>query len=455
MKRIWAICALVVCTLPAIAEAQQVVQRPTRPYRGLFGGARPPDPNRVHQELTLNSSGLFGYDDYLTPGSQGQSGEIDPGQPGVSGGTALVDAQLQYWVGKATTFFSTDFRTRWTGYGGVDADPTLGADLAVSAQTQAGRRNVVQFNQTLSFEPSLVLAAFQPLAEDIGSTALPESGVGSGFVGQRSRSNNTSANLEHRWSAKHATSAGASYFQRTYLDELGYDSNALSADVQHTTNVNRSSTFGGSYSYSDSEFQDPSGFLVPLTEHTASAEAGYRRRLSRTRQMEISGGMGATFVKTVNAGDYVPQSYWTPAAHALFRYDIGRSWALGADYRRAVNVLQGVSLETFATNAFNISADGVVGQRIEMAFSTALSMGSTTVGEDFGRYEAYSGSAQLRYALARNIAVSTVYDYYYYRLRDVARPLGLPPEYDRNAVRVGVTVWLPLLGSFSGGRDGR
>ena len=71
-------------------------------------------------------------------------------------------------------------------------------------------------------------------------------------------------------------------------------------------------------------------------------------------------------------------------------------------------------------------------------------------------YQAYSGAAQLRYALARCCAVTADYDYYYYKLHDVVRPAGLPEEYDRNAIRVGLSLWLPLYGAVNGGgREGR
>ncbi len=63
-----------------------------------------------------------------------------------------------------------------------------------------------------------------------------------------------------------------------------------------------------------------------------------------------------------------------------------------------------------------------------------------------GTFAVYGGMAQFRYAFARCCAASLNYDYYYYKLDSVSViPTGLPPQYDRNAVMVGVTFWLPLL----------
>jgi hypothetical protein len=45
------------------------------------------------------------------------------------------------------------------------------------------------------------------------------------------------------------------------------------------------------------------------------------------------------------------------------------------------------------------------------------------------------------------------YSYYNHRLRDLTNiPVGFPNRFNRNAVNVGVTIWLPLYGSFPAGR---
>ena len=443
-----------VIVVPTAAEAQPVTQRPLRPYRGLFGGSRPPDPNRVHHELTLDSSILGGYDDYLTPGSDG--GSLEPGQAAVSGSTLLADTVLHYWFGKSVRYVSADLRTLLAGYGGIDIDPTLGVDLSVNALTAVPGRNTLAVTQTLSYEPSLVLGAFSPLERDVDPLLLPEAGVGTGFVGQRSLSSNTSGSFEHRWSPRQTTSAGVSYFRRDYLDDFGYDSETRSVDVRHTRNVNRSTSLGGSYRLTDSGFQDGTGRTLPMNEQSLAGEFGYTHRVSPSRQAQFTVGVGATFVQTENTFDTTPVSYWTPDLHATMLADIGRSWAIGADYRHTVNVLQGVTLQSFATNATGVRADGVLGRRFEVAMSAAFSSGATNVGDQSGRYQAYSGAAQLRYALARCCAVTADYDYYYYKLHDVVRPAGLPEEYDRNAIRVGLSLWLPLYGAVNGGgREGR
>ncbi len=61
------------------------------------------------------------------------------------------------------------------------------------------------------------------------------------------------------------------------------------------------------------------------------------------------------------------------------------------------------------------------------------------------RFDSYSASARLRRALHRTLAVYVEYLFYQYNFDEVAdRPFGLPREFSRNGVRVGLSLWLPL-----------
>ena len=442
------VCALVVC-LPGAVFAQ-AVQRPTRPYRGIFGGGPPPDPNRTRQELTLTAGLLGGYDDYLVPGSE--SGPILPTQVGESAFSISVDAGMHYWYGRALRSVSIDVRAFSSAYRNAGIDPTIGVDLVVSGTSDLGRKSNIDATQTVTYSPTLVTGAFSPLAGDVDFQALPESGAGTGLVEQRSWATNTSVSVDRRWTPRQTTTGALSFSQRTYLNQLGYDSTSYSAGAGHDWNLNRTVSMGGSYNYSDTTLEETTGGTMPVTDHAFEVTASYRRRVSPTRQFEISGGLGRTYVQTLTVLEREPLTYWLPTGHATFRLDIGRSWALAGDYQRSVSVLQGVTLESFATGAASVRADGTLSRHIEAALSTAFSNGTAGAAGQTGSFQSFGGIAQIRYAVTRWCAVSVNYDYYRYKLRDiVAPPTGLPPEYDRNAIRVGLAFWLPLYGSYRGG----
>jgi hypothetical protein len=60
----------------------------------------------------------------------------------------------------------------------------------------------------------------------------------------------------------------------------------------------------------------------------------------------------------------------------------------------------------------------------------------------------YGATTQLRFLLSDNVAATLGYYYYQHRYSNPgALPEGFPAGYDRNAVRFGFTVWVPLVGA--------
>jgi hypothetical protein len=121
----------------------------------------------------------------------------------------------------------------------------------------------------------------------------------------------------------------------------------------------------------------------------------------------LSGSIGATRADTINGLTRVPLEYWTPSGQLSVAMDLGRTWMLNGNYSRSINVLQGVSLESFATNQATVVATGTLSRRIEVATGVNLSDGRTGgVENNPGTFAVYGGMAQFRYAFARCCAAS-------------------------------------------------
>ena len=445
MRTILKIVVVLVAVGTAAAADAQTLQRPTRPYRGLFGGGPPPDPNRVRHELTLTSSVFGGYDDVITPGA----GPVQPGVVSQSSYAGGIDALVNYLYGRPGRSISVDGRGYTNSYVDLDVDPLLGGDVRFRAETPLGGKSQFSVSQDMGYDPTLVLGAYGPLQGDVDPSALPETGQSSGYAAQRSWSYLTSLTVDRRWTTRQTSSAIYSYSHRNYVDELGFDGGGSFASFVHQWYLTRRLNLQASYRYSNSSFSGTQGLTQPLTDHTTDVGAVYTRRLSATRQVSFSGGAGATHVSTLNSATRLPLDYWTPSGYGTAQMDLGRSWYLSGDYRRAMTVLQGVTLESFATDAARIGTNGTIGRRFETSVAVAYANGrSAAATSQLARFASYSAMAGLRYALSRCCAASVSYDYYYYRLRDVSDlPSSIPAKYDRNAFSVGFTYWLPLHGS--------
>ena len=144
--------------------------------------------------------------------------------------------------------------------------------------------------------------------------------------------------------------------------------------------------------------------------------------------------------------------YWTPSAHANLRAEIGRSWSVNADYTRAVSVLDRVSVQTFTSDSLLFRSIGLLGRRLETTLIAALSRGRTPAAESAtGTYHSYALSGDLRWAISRSWATTVSYTHYQYTLENVSVLHGLPSHSSSDAVRIGLTLWVPLYGTATQG----
>ena len=446
MRRALALCT-VVLLVPSLAQAQRQ-QAPTRPYRGLFGGGPPADPHRTRTELSLSANLSGGYDqDVLATSTQPEAGSV----------ATTGDIGLDYYFGRAARSFSTVGRTFVTSYANTGTDPLIGGDVAMRGELELGRRSHLTLSQSFSYAPSLVLGTFGLLDGAVDPVDLPDTGDISGLVDQRSWTGDTTVSVDRRFTSRQTLSGTYMYGHRTYLDDDGYDVATHAVNAGYTWSITTTTGILASYDLSRSSYSDPTrtgtSASAPMTDHSLLFGADYTRRLSRTRQVQLSGSVGASYVDTFNSTSLAPVSYWTPSAVGTVRMDFGQTWALSGDYRRGTNVLQGVSLDTFSTHAFSVRADGAMGHRIRAAVSTAFSTGRSGIDAE-STFRAFGSTAQFNYAFARCCAASVNYDFYAYRMRQVTLPGELPSNYDRNSIRVGFSFWLPLVGNYSADEGG-
>jgi hypothetical protein len=454
MLRILAIAATLACVVSADATAQ-IVQRPARPYRGLFGGGPTPDPNRSRTELTFAASALMGYDTWLSPG--GSTIPDDPTLPRQSGGAFTGDAALSYFRGRARRSVTVDGRMRSNAYSGINADATLGGTAVIAAVTDLGSVMRLRASQHVGYEPTLVLSADPSIAVvDPDAPAVPVAEVTSGYLNQRSWSLNSLVSLDRRWSPRHITEVGVEYSGHTYLDDLGYDTTNRAAHAMHDWSFSRTASLHAQYTFDDSDFESLNGQSTPMRNQDVQLTLVYNRRLSPSRRLRIEGGGGAIYVETLRSVDRSALTYWMPSGQGAISWDLGRTWSIGGDYNRSANVLEGVSLTSFATDSASAAVSGLFGSRIEATAFANYSNGRSGGADTTGRFENYSGSVQILYAFSRCCATTVNYDYYVYHFQNVADlPTGVPTDFDRHAIRVGFTLWLPLYGRYVGGESSR
>jgi hypothetical protein len=449
--------------MTAPAEAQNPQQpRAPRGYRGLFGGTPMPDPSRTREELSLTTSLSGGYDDNLaaaalggssTPPGQAQDGYLGQGQ---------ID--LRYYRGRLVRSFTLEGTAYGVGYGDVGVGFVQGGLLNVSGNTKVRTRDTLQASQRVSFDPLFTLGSLSVLDGVAAPGDLPGSNTTTGLTERRSWTSQTGLDYSLAMGRRDTLNLNYGFGIRRYPEGNDVpgdsDTHRASAGLMHP--FNRRVSFQGGYDYSYGRYQDADG-LRPLTEHTISGGPLIEKVYSRTRRLQLSSSLGAQYVRTLSsvALRRTMVDYWAPFGEVAAQFDLSRSWDATINYRRGTTVLPEVTTESFVTDGITIGAGGVIGSRLEVEANAGLSTGTTaSAAGGEAQNQTITWSSQARWAFNRKIAATLSYDYYKYDFTNVGDlPVGFPPGSSRNTIRVGVTIWLPLIGNYvverSGGRSGR
>jgi hypothetical protein len=418
----------------------QVLRRPER-------ASRPPA--RTIQELTLTLNSLGGYDD--NPVIEGTAGNgldiLTQREPGYTG---FADAALRFFRERLGHSFETSGRAYVNSFHNIDLRPSYGGDVQARLTTPLGRRNQLQLAAGGRSDSFYSLGSFSSLRADVGQSALPDANPSNGSYERRSLAGDATISFLGRWSARSAFNAAYRYNFREFRDHIG-DTRSHTGLLDYAHNLRRRSTIRISYRRSNSEYGDRRidaelkqvDILRPVTEN--SGELGYQheRAVSRTRSLVFAVGGGASYVRTVTLTNE-PLEFQLPSGYASTRLDIARTWSVQADYRRGLSLLEGVTIEQFVTNTGMIRLGGLLGSHSELVFAAGYSTGSAAPGSS-GSIESYNATSQFRYKLTESLSMLFGHTYYSYHLLGVQDlPSGFANRLDRNAIRVGMTLELPL-----------
>jgi hypothetical protein len=129
---------------------------------------------------------------------------------------------------------------------------------------------------------------------------------------------------------------------------------------------------------------------------------------------------------------------------ASFGYQFSRGWQTRAMYRRGVEYVPALTAPV-NTDAVSLNLEGTIGRRLDLTMSGGYSNGES-IFQNASSFDTYNGDIRLRYALNRTLAAYVQYIHYVYDFGgNTQLAPGLMPRLERNAVRVGVMVWVPVV----------
>ncbi|HPW19619.1 MAG TPA: hypothetical protein PLE61_02305 [Vicinamibacterales bacterium] len=424
-------------------------RQPAAVSQDFLDEARAPrDPGPVRRELMLTASAMGGYDDNVTEGlGSGSFGRLVM----ASGSTADGEAALSYFVGNAARSLRADAAGTLMHYPKYLDKPAAGAFASLGATTRAGRRVTLRASERVGYEPF-----FSVYAPPGSGGALPSAGAGgvraAELFERRSLNTNTTAGIDTRWTPRNSTSLSYSYGVRRYTGNTDYgDSRSHTADARYRLILSRAAAWNVDYRFQDLEYTYADALARPVRTHRIEAGPDIVKPFSRRTGLRVSLAAGAGRVESWARAETGTIASWAMTGRASASLAVSPTWSIDADYRRDFSMFQSVTDEVYTTDTARVSTGGLLGRRAALSLGTSYSNWKTPyAGRISGTFDVYGASAQLRVAVTRALAATAGYYYYRHRYSDPgALPEGFPAAFDRNAVRVGLSLAVPLAASSS------
>lgn len=440
--------ALVMTTLALAATtafAQTAPERPTRPYRGLFGGNQDDDPNRTTQRLDFTFLAEGSYDDNVAANLEAGA----PGQYQGSGYGGAALALLEYRRGRVDRFFSVSGQS---GIRRVEDRRGSGGDLdyvhhaaTFLGRTKLSRSTTFAFDQRVSYQPYYSLRGL-PIYSAPESGLPPVVGVDYAIESYESVQYGTHVGIDQAVGRRSNLGVGYTF----NFTDFRQENERLRDFTNHAANVTFSSGFTertdwlanytyqrGNYGYGRLPGSDV------FENHEALLGIRHERRLSPSRRLFLnaSGGPSVTYAPDQFG---VRREYTGGAASAGFGVDLARSWGLRGDYRRSIRFLDGFN-QPFYSNRGTLTLSGYVTRAWSLVFNGGYDTGEVSFSGQ-RNYSTALAQVQSQHALTRHIALTGTYFFYRYNYdSSVTLPDGLPGKLDRQGVRVSLVFWLPVL----------
>jgi hypothetical protein len=429
----------------------QFVQGPPGSARGVFGGGG--SASSSHLGVTFDLEG--GYDDNTMQDAEAPPSPTQPFAPFQSGYVTTGSAAMRFQKGRIERYVlalgSGSVSQQQIG-SGLPTFRIVRGEGSFQAATGQGRRSGATMSVGSSYEPTYLFGAFGSLDRNpdsvspVEETPIATEDQSLALTEQRWLASRASAGAHYNWTPRQKLSGQYDGLWVQPIAGPGFESRTNSATVQHAWDPGPEAGLDLVYRYDDNAqvFDDGE---QPLSLQTAEARVRYLHQLSPARSVSLLVGGGVVQLTAGAVGDTPSFEDVGPTASGAVRFDFARTWGLSFSARRDVTILNGLSAEPFASDSATLSIDGIVARRLLIAASGGYSRGRTLREVD-GDFDVTLFNAQLRYGLGTHLGLVVRYSYDDQTLRNVNVSTSFPSQFSRNSVRVGVTMWLPLYGTF-------
>ncbi|HEY7448014.1 MAG TPA: hypothetical protein VH702_07675 [Vicinamibacterales bacterium] len=187
--------------------------------------------------------------------------------------------------------------------------------------------------------------------------------------------------------------------------------------------------------------------VIPFDRHDLDLGVNYGQTLNVTRRTTFGFRTGSSMTtrRDQPPGADGRETYLRMIGAADLNHRMGRTWQAHLGYERGFQYIVGIP-EPFASDAVTAALGGYITDRLHFEMATSYTQGGLRYSVEGRGYNVYDASALLQYPITQRLAIDLNYLYVNYVPQGGLLLPGIPTAFERNAVRVGLSVWVPLLG---------
>jgi hypothetical protein len=222
-------------------------------------------------------------------------------------------------------------------------------------------------------------------------------------------------------------------FVGTYRDVT---SQTAGVRLHHRLTRNAGVRLGYTYTYAD--YPPPQARLVE--SHIFDVGIDYAKAFSPSRRTTLSFSTGSGMI------DREGEQHWHFTGTANLNHQFSRVWVGNVRYRRGY-AFQDAFDEPFFTDTVTAGLTGLFNPRVRWNLQGGYTSGQVGLQDrsDTG-VQTVSGSTSIDYVITPLLSAFAQYVYYQYEFQQGVRlPVGLDRRFDRQGVRVGLMLRLPLI----------
>lgn len=420
--------AIVACVAQASAAHAQEATR--RPFRRIFGG-EPERPGQTNR-LDIRLSGAVSYDDQLLA----EPSEPTEAPAARGGGFPSGNVIMTYRRGTGAATLDATAATAVQHYSQRDEALNRSHSGGLTLNVPLGRRATFRIAQTASFATFSTLLGLPGSAIADPGVSLPggellDPGESYGVSDNGGWQLNTHAAVS-REIGRRGSLEGRYGFARTDLSDLLATFNE--AGIRYSHGLTRQAAVVAGYSYQRGRTATTSEVVF----HNIDLGLSYSRQLPGLRNTSLSLSTGSALLETSSDREV------SLLGDLRLVHLMGRTWTAALGYHRGVEFMS-VLGQVVSSDSVTGTMNGFLTPRLETWISTSYSRGN--LGSDAGSpLTSFAGIARTQFAISRRLALDAQYIHYFHRFGAAAvLPVPVMQDLQRNAVRVGLTLLLPVV----------